>query len=63
MPRGKNLDWVVPEVGQTLPMDICRRAAVAVCDMARDADDARMLLDALGLRELLDGGPTGTGEQ
>jgi hypothetical protein len=31
----------------------CRRAALAVCSKARDADDAERLLDALGLRASL----------
>jgi hypothetical protein len=31
----------------------CRRAALAVCSKARDADDALRLLEALGLRAAL----------
>lgn len=31
--------------------DVRHRAALFVCDRAHDADDARMLLDALGLLE------------
>jgi hypothetical protein len=31
----------------------CRRAALAVCGAATDAQDAELLLEALGLRNLL----------
>jgi hypothetical protein len=33
--------------------DQCRRAALAVCGRARDAADAELLLEALGLRNAL----------
>jgi hypothetical protein len=33
--------------------DQCRRAALAVCGAASDAADAQLLLEALGLRQLL----------
>jgi hypothetical protein len=33
--------------------DQCKRAALAVCGAAADAADAQLLLDALGLRQIL----------
>jgi hypothetical protein len=33
--------------------DQCRRAALAVCGAATDVDDAQLLLEALGLRQIL----------
>jgi hypothetical protein len=33
--------------------DQCRRAALAVCGAASDVEDAQLLLEALGLRQIL----------
>lgn len=43
------------DVGAMIPItsDQCRRAALAVCSHALDVEDARLLLDALGLRAAL----------
>ena len=36
-----------------LSADQCRRAALAVCSAAIDVGDAQLLLEALGLRQVL----------
>jgi hypothetical protein len=43
------------DVGAMIPLspEQCRRAALAVCALAHDVEDAGRLLDALGLRTAL----------
>jgi hypothetical protein len=37
----------------SISADQCRRAALAVCGAAADTADAQLLLEALGLRQIL----------
>jgi len=43
------------DVGAMIPLttEQCRRAALTVCGLAHDTDDAACLMDALGLRTAL----------